>query len=218
MTPRSGKAPARELVRAPQRGGGSVEAGSSYREAMPVAALRPWIRSYYLLEDPAPGGAGTGVPEGLMVPDGHLELSLNLGGARLDRTGGAWRERPRACVDEVFDATRRIRWHGPIRYVAVKFRFEAGLELLDVEPSDVAMGPLELDLLPPSGLRALEDGVGSASTWDGIVAALVCSALHPLVRSRRTKLRVDDDRMAVAVLQCEHPLVAEVVGRPVGAG
>lgn len=132
-----------------------------------------------------------------MVPDGHLEVGFNLGGERLDRTGGVWMERPRACVDEVFDAARLIRWHGPILYVAVKFHFEAGLELLDVDPSDVAVQPIDLGLLSLPGLRALEDGMACATTWDEIVASLDAfflarlpdTASDPLVAAAGARIR-----------------------------
>lgn len=133
-----------------------------FQETEPHVALRPWIRSYYHLASP-PGARG--ISEGLLVPDGHLELGFNLGGRRFDRTDCRWWERSQHCVDEVLRRARVIRWEGPIRYVGVKLRYEAGLVLLNMAVEDVGRDPLELEDLRLNGLAELEDILRSGGTW-----------------------------------------------------
>ncbi len=140
-----------------------------FRETGPHEALRPWIRSYYLLASP-PNSRGTS--EGLLVPDGHLELGLNLGGKRFDRTRGRWWERGRRCVDEVLERARPIRWEGPIRYIGVKFRYAAGFELLNLAVADVGRDPLKLEELSLSGLAELEDTLQSDASWPETTRAI----------------------------------------------
>lgn len=140
-----------------------------YRESLPAPALREWIRCYYFLESPPEMGRTC---EGFLVPDGHLEVGFNLGGARSDLVDGRWLPRPRNCVDEVLYAARYVRWQAPIRFIGIKFRYEAGLGLLALRPRDVRERPLELSTLSVAGLAALEEQIDSAGTLAAVITCL----------------------------------------------
>lgn len=104
-----------------------------YREMVPAAPLRPYVRCYWSLEAPAAPG-----PPQRVLPDGCVEMIINVG-PRFIRHLDATRTELQPSVLMVGPTTRHmtIEPTGAIRLVGIRFAPGGALPFLSVLPREV---------------------------------------------------------------------------------
>ena len=86
-----------------------------YLSLAPSEALRPWVRCCWTLEDAAPSGPAT------IVPDGCAELVLHLGHLPRRRAAGPATVAPRAFLVTTVDRPVTLHPDGPLCVAGIRF-------------------------------------------------------------------------------------------------
>lgn len=97
----------------------------NYKEIRPGAAVRPFIKCFWVLESNSP----TALPQ-TIVPDGRAELLINLGEPFQQETKGQWYSQPDIFFVGQITGPFSVRPNGPVRTIGVRFRPQGASRLL----------------------------------------------------------------------------------------
>jgi AraC-like DNA-binding protein len=184
-----------------------------YRELMPAPRLKRHVRCYWTLVAPAADGASAQ----RVLPDGCVEIVLNLGAAfvRHDATGQIERQ-PRALLVGPTTRHMSIAPTGDIRLVGIRFSPGGALPFLTVSPSELRDTAPALEDVAPAFERNLAEQLVDATL--GREASIIDQALLAhLDRARR----VTDARVSASVratFAAERPLRVDALVRLTGWG
>ena len=183
-----------------------------YRELQPSPVLEPYVRCYWTLDAAGPGG-----PPQRVLPDGCVEIVINLGEPFQRFTQAACPERQPGLL-LVGPTTRHmtIAPMGAIRLVGIRFRPGGASPFLDVAPHEIRDAAPALDDAVASLDASLAEQLDAAR--DGMEARVLDQALGGrLARSRRA----GDERVRAAVrrtLASHHALRVDSLVAATGLG
>ena len=162
-----------------------------YRELTPAPRLRPYIRCYWVLQAPAVAGAA---PQ-RVLPDGCVEMIINVGAQFTRHTATGTETQPRALLVGPTTRHMAIAPTGAIRLVGVRFAPGGALPFLSVSPSELRdEAPALEDVTPPfephlaERLAAVVDG-SEASVLDGALIRQLERTRRPTDRRVRASVR-----------------------------
>lgn len=151
-----------------------------YRELTPSPELRPFVRCYWTLEAPAVPGA---TPQ-RVLPDGCVEMIINVGAHFTRHVGGTTETQPRALVVGPTTRHMSIAPSGAIHLVGIRFTPGGARPFLSVSPSELRdEAPALEDVTPPFEPHLAERLAESAS---GEAGTVLDRALRPERASART--------------------------------
>lgn len=152
-----------------------------YRELTPSPALTPYVRCYWTLRAPFHVGA----PAQRVLPDGCVEMILNLGARflRHDPHGGAERQ-PRALLVGPTTRSMSIAPTGAIRLVGIRFTPGGAFPFLTVPPEELRDTAPSLEDVALPFERSLADRLAAATFGDEAPILDLALARH-VSRARR---------------------------------
>lgn len=110
-----------------------------YQEIRPSAAVRQFVRTYWILEDEDPSRVHR------IVPDGRAELILNLGQPYQAQRGDLWQPQPECFLIGQITGPLVLRAAGPVRILGVTFHPHTLARLLKVPMSELTDTSVSVD-------------------------------------------------------------------------
>jgi len=183
-----------------------------YRELAPAPPLRAYIRCYWTLRAPASVDA----PPQRVLPDGCVEIVINLGARFIRYLPSRTERQPRVLV--IGPTTRHVTIAptGDVRLIGVRFAPGGALPFLSVPPRELRdEAPSLDDVAPPIDPEVIDQLEKTAFATE---APILDRALgRRLARARR----LTDSRVAQAVtatFSAHHPLPVDALVALTGLG
>jgi AraC-like DNA-binding protein len=182
-----------------------------YVETPPRSALSGWVRCYWMLRQ-AGGKAVPPVTFERVLPDGCVEIVLNLADPFLQLTSAAPRAQPAAMLVGPTTRPMRIGPSGRIDVVGIRFQPHGAGAALDALPTEVVDLALPLEDVARLGHDEWMERLAESPDWSSrveiletaILAAIGDRSTTPFVRAATsiidaTRGRIPVDRLAQEV-------------------
>jgi len=138
-----------------------------YREIRPSARLRPFIDSFWTLEQDGEDAAPQRV-----VPDGHPELILNWSQPLEAFRNGQWHRQPRCFLAGQIDGPLLLRPNGPAKMLGIRFHPHGAGALLGAPMHDLSGRFTPLQDLSSALSRKIDRALESSDPIADVEAAL----------------------------------------------